>query len=270
MVRGNLNLNNFDLNLGNTGTIINERHNCNILGPTGGRITVIRTMKNPDAENPGNIGVEITSPVNLGTVTIIRTHIPQLLQSGGQSIQRSFNIIPSTNSGLDVSLKIFYLDNELNGAVENDLQLWSSSGINTFPTLIGRDANDINANWVSKSELDQMGVFTLAGGGIAGDGETMGANHFGSGSTETVIEKTSMQIFPNPSHNKFTIEFKNSLERDVTFKLIDQNGHLLQKKKVYCQKGINLIQWDIGNYPAGVYFLVAEKMGRRNIKILKK
>jgi len=85
----------------------------------------------------------------MGSVTIIRSHVPLISGNGEQSIQRSFNITSSNffNAGFNATLRFFYLDNELNGAAENDLQLWAIFSESTFAggnsfAPIGKDAND--------------------------------------------------------------------------------------------------------------------------------
>ncbi len=74
MVRHNLQLNNHTLNLGGTGSISGEGSQSYITDASAGTgtITATRVLSAPHAVNPGNIGVEISSSQNLGTVTITR------------------------------------------------------------------------------------------------------------------------------------------------------------------------------------------------------
>ena len=58
---------------------------------------------------------------------------------------------------------MYYQDTELAGINENELTLWSKPvASNVLWTLLGANAQDTSANWVSKSTLDSLNRFTLA------------------------------------------------------------------------------------------------------------
>src|ERR1700748_3116722 len=68
MQAGNLQLNNYTIDLGSGGgAIAGENNNARITGLTGGAITKTLTLNAPAAVNPGNMGLEITSTANMGS-----------------------------------------------------------------------------------------------------------------------------------------------------------------------------------------------------------
>lgn len=289
MDRGNLLLNNQTLFLGNAGSIAGESSQSYITGTQGGRIFLTRKVTTPlNAFNPGNIGVELTTAVAPGIMVIERRHVqesilpqetvlpPQTLFSGGSGglgIQRSFTITAENNTDLNATLRFFYLDTELAGADETGLALWRDSDINSGLILAGSDHSDASGNWVEKNNLDRWGHFTLAGG--AGTGLLMRGNDNADAqpnkeqSLTNPVARTTIQVYPNPSRDKFRIELFSDQEKDAVISLYDQSGRLLQQKKMHCRTGMNSISWDLGNYGGGVYYIVFKNPHLETIKIIK-
>ena len=256
---GNLQLNGYLLDLGSSGSIVGERNEARITGVRGGAVRISALLNGPQSVNPGNIGVEITSDANLGATVITRGHLALTNSSGETSIERWFDITPETNTSLHATLRFFYLDGELAGKNKNALTLFS--GDETW-TRWGKDdagggdsaGGDAGANWVLKSNLDQLHRFSLSIGS---------SNVFSK--TDRAI--TSMQVYPTPSHNAFTLQIVSEKGGEGVLYLYDQVGHLLEEKRGYWQAGVNTINWDIGKYAAGVYYL---SMGSDStLKIIK-
>ena len=258
---GNLQLNGYLLDLGSSGSITGERNEARITGVQGGAIRITSLLNGPHSVNPGNIGVEITSEANLGPTVITRGHIQLTNSSGETSIQRWFDIAPETNTNLHASLRFFYLDEELAGKNKNTLALFS--GDETW-TRWGRDdagtgdnavaTANAGANWVLKSNLDQLHRFSLS---------------IGSGNAFSKTDRaiTSMQIYPTPSHNEFTLQIVREKGGNGVIYLYDQWGRLLEERRGYWQAGVNTINWDIGKYAAGVYYLSMGSDG--TLKVIK-
>ena len=154
---GLLILNNSDIELG--GIILGETEATRVTGPDGGAIIKTVTLNMPTAENPGNLGLEITSASNLGSTTIRRSHIQQVNESG-KSIFRYFQISPANNSNLAATLRMHYFNAELDGLVENSLLLWQYH--NSAWSSLGADSNDAGQNWVETSGVAALHNLTLA------------------------------------------------------------------------------------------------------------
>ena len=73
---GNVQLNGYNLDLGIQGTIIGESEIAHITGMGGGEVLRQAVLDAPVAANPGNIGIEISSSVDIGVTTIHRGHQP--------------------------------------------------------------------------------------------------------------------------------------------------------------------------------------------------
>jgi hypothetical protein len=162
LTTGNIDLNGFTLDLGTTGSIVGESATSTVVGSLGGTVNRTVNLNAPNSFNPGNIGIEITSAANLGLTTIKRGQSQQV-NSSGYSINRYFDIIPTNNTGLNATLKFYYQDAELAGINETELKVWSKPvASNVLWTLLGSTAQDITANWVSKTGIDSLNMFTLA------------------------------------------------------------------------------------------------------------
>lgn len=62
-------------------------------------------------------------------------------------------------------------------------------------------------------------------------------------------------VFPNPARDYFHAVFKDGQTGSVTFALIDINGILVDQVSIENSNGIFETQFNLKNYPSGVYFL---------------
>ena len=122
MQGGNLLLNDHLLDLGNSGIIQGENNLSFITGTHGGSIRRLAVIGANMPSNPGNIGVEITSSKSPGQTIITRSHTQQTMKDGNTSVQRYFEITPSLNADLDATVRLYYLDSELEDKSKNRTQ----------------------------------------------------------------------------------------------------------------------------------------------------
>ncbi|MEM6317385.1 MAG: 3-coathanger stack domain-containing protein [Bacteroidota bacterium] len=158
MVSGKLDLRTHTLTLGTAnGTLIGESEIAHITATSTGRIIKTFDLNAPSNQNPGNLGIEITSTANLGLTEIHRGHDHQTVPTG-TSIFRHFTILPTNNQGLDASLTFRYLDTELNGIPEDALVLMENNG---GWMIDGFDSRNSTNNTVSFSGYDGLYQYTL-------------------------------------------------------------------------------------------------------------
>jgi hypothetical protein len=222
-----------------------------------------------NAFNPGNIGVELTSPTAPGLIVIERRHWPielSAINEGQLSIRRNFNIA-SLSAPVTADIRFFYLDAELDGQGENGLVMWTHSDVSHRWSPIGKDAQDINSNWVLKTGLGQWGQFTLSSDDGGGPPLPTGQLKKSGKSEQSFMN--SVRIYPNPSHDRFVMELTSKQQKDMVLNLYDQSGRLLQQKRISCRDGMNIISWNISGYATGVYYIGSESNGLKNIKIIR-
>ncbi|MFT3823363.1 MAG: T9SS type A sorting domain-containing protein [Chitinophagaceae bacterium] len=158
--QGFIDLNGQNLDLGSTGQLTGESETSRILGTAGGEVLFTATLNAPSNANPGNLGAQISSTRNMGSVQIKRGHRAQSIT--GSSILRYYNITPANNSSLGATLRFYYLDAELNGLTENSLVQWrSTDGITWLDQR--RSSSDVALNYVEKTGIDAFSVWTLSG-----------------------------------------------------------------------------------------------------------
>ena len=75
--------------------------------------------------------------------------------------RRTYLITPFGGSGYTATLRLHYLDSELNGNAESSLQLWRNNGANW--TLQGATNRDTTNNWVEYSGVTQFSPWTISG-----------------------------------------------------------------------------------------------------------
>ena len=256
MNSGNLQLNNYTLDLGSTGLITGERSLSCITGTNGGLIKAVTMLYRHRPVNPGNIGVEINSDNDPGQTLVTRGHQQQTSASGQTGIERYFDIVPVNKTNLHASLRFYYLDGELAGKDVDALAVFSSSEGQRGWTLWGKDKADVVSGWVAKSNISQQQRFTLSipNGKSAAMGTQAGV---------------AVQLFPNPSRDAFTVLLTSDTEKDGVIYLYDQLGRQLEGRKIHCQPGANRLLWDIRSYAAGSYYLVFDHLGVKNITLEK-
>jgi hypothetical protein len=164
---GNLDLNGNILLLNATGSLSGEHGNSSITGSLGGYVQIASLLNAPSSGNPGNLGAVITSSQNLGNTIIRRGHQSQTNASGaGSSILRYYEIIPANNTALNATLRLHYLDKELNSHNENLLTIWRSPNTQNW-TNLGFNSRDNTSNYIEQTAIGSFQRFTLANLGSA-------------------------------------------------------------------------------------------------------
>jgi hypothetical protein len=158
---GNLFLNDHQVDLLNSGSLINESSANRVydLATGNGTLKVVATLHSPAAYNPGNLGAYISSSQNPGLTTITRGHAQQFIVSGN-SITRYYDIQPANNTDLSASLRFTYFDSELNGQQESDLTQWYSTINNSVWVKKGGIVDSI-ANYVNLIGIDSFSRVSL-------------------------------------------------------------------------------------------------------------
>lgn len=151
-------LNNYNIDLGTTGSLVGETNTKRITGRTGGYVQITQDLNAPSAVNPGNIGIEISSAANLGNTVIRRGH----MQQADASVYRYFDVTPTANTGLNASVDFYYFHNELGIISESNLGMFSSSNGGTSWSNIGENGIEQTLNYVTKNGIAQFDRLTLA------------------------------------------------------------------------------------------------------------
>lgn len=164
---GLLNLNGFDVILASTALLVNETDASRITG-NAGAVQITQTLDAPLAENPGNLGLVITSGANWGSTQIRRSHNSQINPGGGgNSINRSFLVTPANNTGLSTFLRMYYLDVELNALNESSLDFFRSDDNGVNWSNAGAVGRNTTQNFVNINGVQTMSLFTLSTTGNA-------------------------------------------------------------------------------------------------------
>lgn len=137
------------INISNNGFIQGETNEHNISGI--GKLSTQTTIINGTYQNIAGLGLSITSPTPMGLTLIERELSPYTLISN-ESIKRVYNIEPTINNGLNVSIEFNYWDTELNGNDEDELEIFKSS--------------DGGSNWLNQGGVLDAEANTLSLNGI--------------------------------------------------------------------------------------------------------
>lgn len=91
------------------------------------------------------------------------------------AVQRTYTVTPTGGTGYSSTLRLHYLNSELNGNNENsaDFELWRHNGVDVWQRQVKTANNPSDtANWAEKSGVTQFSAWTLAGGSASGPGPT--------------------------------------------------------------------------------------------------
>lgn len=213
-VTGQLDLNGKNILLTSSAYINNETELNRVTGANGGYIEIIQNLNAPNGTNPGGLGAFISSPVNLGSVTIRRGHTQQTGTGLTASIQRYYSIVPTSNSNLNATVRLKYFDAELNGQNESGLVTYQSTdgGINW--TNLSRTSNSTSSNYVEKTAVASLSLFSL-GNDNTSAGAVTGLTFTGSRKKATDVQlKWTTQTENNMSG--FQVQRKLDTEADFT------------------------------------------------------
>lgn len=172
-ISGQLDLNNNNIVLSPAANIAGESENNRIIGPNGGFVEITQNMDAPASVNAGNLGATISSPANLGNVTIRRGHLPQSGSGLATGVRRYYSIAPENNNSLNATLRLKYFDTELNGQDEPVLVIYQSGNSGTDWSNLSQTTRNSNANYVEKTGVASLTLQTLANdNAVAIDGVT--------------------------------------------------------------------------------------------------
>ncbi len=115
-VSGNLHLNNWGLDLGTTGLLMNETDQARIYCDCPlGFVRALRPVGAMGTFNPGNLGMEITTTGTApGNTEVKRRHrLVDLSGNYPSSVYRYFEVVPQFNVYFDATVKFRYFDGEV-------------------------------------------------------------------------------------------------------------------------------------------------------------
>jgi hypothetical protein len=124
-----------------------------------GKVLATRNVQAATTQRFGGIGLEMTpnsGSVLPGTTDVLRvTGTAPIAANGNQGILRYYDINAATSSGLDLSLKLSYLNHELNGIAPANLRFFKSvdGGVNWMP-------RGITSNGAGYAQLDNVDGFS--------------------------------------------------------------------------------------------------------------
>lgn len=203
---GLIDLNGHHIQLQPAAVLNGESETSRIIGTNGGYIEIDQSLNAPAAANPGNLGAIISAGANMGNTTIRRSHQSQMNAWGaGNSVLRSYHIMPANNTALNATLRFQYFDAELNSLAENDLVLWKSPDSIHWSSH-GFTGRDMNINYVEQAGIANFSRWTLSSTSNAlpliwGSFHTICANNTVVISWKTMQESNTQFFFVQRSGN---------------------------------------------------------------------
>ena len=79
-----------------------------------------------------------------------------------------------------------------------------------------------------------------------------------STSSTTLFENGDYKLFPNPTGGQFEIDFFIRTSGQMSLRLIDATGRLLEKRKFHYDNCCRINLFDLTKYSEGIYFVIAD------------
>jgi hypothetical protein len=261
-ISGLLDLNGNNILMNGTANIIGESETSRIIGPNGGYVEINQLLNTPSTANPGNLGAIITSPSNMGIVTIRRGHLAQSGNGLSSSINRYFNIIPATNNNLDATLRIKYFDAELNGQPEEWLGMYQTCPEFDNGLWINLGFTSVNAftNFVEYAGLNSLCKHTLSQSIFENPNRSAITNNSTPEQKLKTVIRKKLTVGPNPNNGNFWFTV-SGIEKETAAGLYTLDGKLMKTFKV-----VNQRQQFVSGLRSGLYLLKVQ--GMETVKVI--
>jgi hypothetical protein len=261
-ISGLLDLNGNNILMNGTANIIGESETSRIIGPNGGYVEINQLLNTPSTANPGNLGAIITSPSNMGIVTIRRGHLAQSGNGLSSSINRYFNIIPATNNNLDATLRIKYFDAELNGQPEEWLGMYQTCPEFDNGLWINLGFTSVNAftNFVEYAGLNSLCKHTLSQSIFENPNRSAITNNSTPEQKLKTVIRKKLTVGPNPNNGNFWFTV-SGIEKETAAGLYTLDGKLMKTFKV-----VNQRQQYVSGLRSGLYLLKVQ--GMETVKVI--
>lgn len=246
IVKGNLQLFATKLDLGTTGYLSGEQDNASVIGLDQGLVRASAYVDTFTYVNPGQLGLMIRTPVNMGLTTIERTNTSTNVTSTVTSIGRMYTVTAENNSGLNATVIFNYLPSELDYPFAgSSLSMYSADQFSGPWTNIGRDTSDTMGHLVIKFGLDHLHMLTLA--------DTLDA---------TKTFNATANVFPDPTTGVFTLAIKSQVTKIYTIVILSQFGTTVSTQTALVKGGTTRnLTINIANQPAGYYYCLPDGPG---------
>lgn len=237
ITKGIVNLTNYNINLFNTGIILNEDEENFIYGDEGSIYSVTNYTEGSALVNSGNLGATLSSANTLGITSIERGHNFSILNDS-PSVDKYYRITPVNNENLLNVLVLEYFENDLLSIniPESELAPYVSydNGL-TWTEIVGE--HDMDANTFTMYNLKSLAMFTFAK-----SNPVLNINN-------TQLE--SVSVYPNPLTQGYYLEI-NGLESEMEITIISSQGQLVYKEHLTPLRKNTL---DLNNLNPGSYFI---------------
>lgn len=246
IVKGNLQLFATNLDLGTTGYLSGEQDNAYVIGLDQGLVRASAYVDTFTYVNPGQLGLMIRTPVNMGLTTIERTNTSAGVTGNVTSINRMYTVTAENNSGLNASVIFNYLPSELDYPFAgSSLSMYSADQFWGPWTNIGRDTSDTMGHLVIKFGLDHLHMLTLA--------DTLDA---------TKTFNANANVFPDPTTGVFTVAIRSQVSKVYTIVILSQFGTVISSQTMLVKAGTTRnLTVNINNQPAGYYYCLPDGPG---------
>lgn len=253
---GNVDLNGHILELAPLALLIGEKGTSRLVGDNGGFAAINVIMNNPNLQNPGNLGLSVTSSADMGTVSILRGH--KIQSQGGLpfSIKRNYAIESNNGENFNGLMRFAYFDEELAGIDESVLQIWSSIDAANWINR-GYTSKDQTLNYLQSNNLSKLEWFTMSDPtpGIGTDPIFEQRVYVSKNDADQF--KLEAQLSPNPikQNEQVWIELTVNREAKGRIQILNAVGKQIKSNPIFVKVGAQRMQLNTSEFLPGLYLI---------------
>lgn len=261
---GKIELSDFNINLLETGELLNETNSNYIKSDLGfGKIVATRLISEGSNNNIAGLGIDITTNNFAGIKTIERFH--QSKTNVIESINRFYRIPNFGKINKNNYISIKYLASEVNGLNESELTLINQN--DKFEITSIKSNIDITKQIISSdlmqtasiSDKDEHSIFTLS---------TLKTINSDDLSYQPEVE-TSFKAYYSKSNQSIEIQYTSTSDCKSTLELLNSLAKSVTRKDISTIKGENFYSLNVSELATGPYFLIfLDNNKRKSIKLI--
>ncbi|MEP7168703.1 MAG: T9SS type A sorting domain-containing protein, partial [Bacteroidota bacterium] len=123
----------------------------------------------------------------------------------------------------------------------------------------GQNSNNIDVTWGTGAGVAKVRGTNSCG---ASSYRVLNASSINCGREQEssgFTKDDNLTVYPNPAHDKVTIEINNSIDELAHVTITDLMGNLVLDEKMQLAKGLTTLEIDLSHFAKGAYMLSAEK-----------
>lgn len=201
---------------------------------------------------------ESNNSISAAKIVAVNTDIYGLISpSGDNDYFRFTTTTPNTYIRINLT----------NLPADYDIRLYNSSGTQLAISQNGGTTAEVITRNTSSAATYYVRVYGYNGANNASQCYMLRINARNTAWREAALQVSNeVNVFPNPAIDKVHIQFSTSKSEDVSIRLVDLTGRMIQSAVMTTEAGVNAFAFDVIQLPKGIYLIELNSSENRSVK----